>query len=116
MFLVERDVGVSGVADAFLAGVVPPPSDERYFLYFVQLVILLFQLQFALASFCDVAILAEHHIFVGAHDALEEVGLPAGDFSSQKHFLELRVDFPVSGGWQQLEYVLVQQLVFCQKP
>ena len=57
-------------------------------------------------------------------DALEEEGLavggklivPAGDFSSQKHFLELRVDFPVSGGWQQLEYVLVQQLVFCQKP
>ena len=80
-------------------------------LYFVQLVILLFQLQFALASFCDVAILAEHHIFVGAHDALEEVGLavggklivPAGDFSSQKHFLELRVDLPVSGGWKQLE-------------
>ena len=111
MFLIERDVGVSGVADAFLAGVVPPPSDERYFLYFVQLVILLFQLQFALASFCDVAILAEHHIFVGAHDALEEVGLavggklivPAGDFSSQKHFLELRVDLPVSGGWKQLE-------------
>ena len=69
--------GVTGVVEALPAGVVFPSSDEGGFLYFIKFVVFLFQFPFALATFGDVAVLAEHHIFVGAHDALKEVGLAA---------------------------------------
>lgn len=116
--------GVSGVAEGFLAGVVLPSADEGGFLYFVEFAIRLFQFQFALASLGDVTVLAEHHIFVGAHDALEEVGgvadgqlvVPAGDFPARKYFLELGVYLPVGDWGKQPEYVLAQQPVFFQEP
>ena len=95
--------GVTGVVEALPAGVVFPSSDEGGFLYFIKFVVFLFQFPFALATFGDVAVLAEHHIFVGAHDALKEVGLaadsqfvvPGGNFLVRKYFLEFGVNLPV---------------------
>ena len=55
-------------------GIVLPVSDEGGFLYFIELVVFLFEFQFALAAFCDVAVLAEDHAVVRVHDAFEEIG------------------------------------------
>ena len=95
--------GVSGVVEALPAGIVFPSSDKSGFLYFVEFVVSFFQFPFALAAFGDVAVLAEHHIFVGAHDALKEVGfaadsqfvVPGGNFLVRKYFLEFGVNLPV---------------------
>ena len=55
-------------------GIVLPVSDEGGLLYFVELVVFLFEFQFALAAFCDVAVLAEDHAVVRVHDAFKVIG------------------------------------------
>ena len=95
--------GVSGVVEALPAGIVFPSSDKGGFLYFVEFVVSFFQFPFALAAFGDVAVLAEYHIFVGAHDTFKEVGfaadsqfvVPGGNFLVCKYFLEFGVNLPV---------------------
>lgn len=44
------------------------------FCIFVELVVFLFEFQFALAAFCDVAVLAEDHAVVRVHDAFKVIG------------------------------------------
>ena len=90
--------GVTGVVEALPAGVVFPSSDEGGFLYFIKFVVFFSSSRLRWLRSGDVAVLAEHHIFVGAHDALEEVGLAAdsqfivsaGNFLVRKYFLEFR--------------------------
>src|SRR5699024_5579348 len=91
-------------------GIVLPVSDEGGLLYFVELVVFLFEFQFALAAFCDVAVLAEDHAVVRVHDAFKVIGsvtqchfvIMDCTYLLRQYLLDHRIYLVVSGRWSTL--------------
>jgi len=69
-----HDTRMACITEYVVLGMVLPVSDEGDLLYFVSLVVFLFESQFASAAFCDVAVLAEDHAVVRVHDAFKVIG------------------------------------------